>query len=69
MFIIKTHYVATEANKNFAGEEQTWYSGKKGHTLSKNEMPAQLGHGSRNISPIRLIMTRVLGLLQSIEID
>lgn len=41
MFIIKTHYVATEANKNFCGEEQTWYSGKKGHTLSKDEMPAQ----------------------------
>jgi hypothetical protein len=33
MFIIKKHYVATEANPNFAGEQRTYYEGKAGQLL------------------------------------
>jgi hypothetical protein len=37
MYIIKTHYEATENNPNFAGETQDWYSGKGGKILADRD--------------------------------
>lgn len=41
MFIIKTHYEATETNENFKGKITNYYSGKRGRLLSENELPAK----------------------------
>lgn len=42
MYIIKTHYEATEKNTNFAGDIHDWYSGKGGFIIgSKNVFPSE----------------------------
>ena len=41
MYIIKIHYVATDANPNFKGQTQDWYEGKGTTALSQNEFPPQ----------------------------
>lgn len=41
MFIIKKHYEATENNYNFHGVVMDYYKGKRGETLSKNELPCK----------------------------
>ena len=33
-YLVKVTYVAKENNKNFAGETQVWYKGKKGRTVA-----------------------------------
>jgi hypothetical protein len=39
MYIIKTHYEATESNPNFVGEHD-WYEGKGGVIIGeRNELP------------------------------
>lgn len=48
MYIIKTHYEATEKNRNFAGDIQDWYTGKGGWVMGdKNVFPSdwQIEHG------------------------
>lgn len=39
MYIIKQHYEATEANKNFAGKITDYYTGKGGTIFSENKLP------------------------------
>lgn len=41
MFIIKKHYEATESNYDFSGVVIDYYKGKRGETLSKNELPCK----------------------------
>lgn len=57
MYIIKTHYEATEANKNFAGEIHDWYSGKGGERLgAKDTFPCAweiAKYGYKALAPAR----------------
>lgn len=57
MYIIKTHYEATEKNPNFAGEVHDWYSGKGGEILAgRDQYPTAYSireHGYKTLAAAR----------------